>query len=149
MLTIDIVIRCHSWFEFKFPLLLLMVHQFSLQGEFQVRLSCFIGMNEMDEFKFRPVLSYLLIKFLSKLEIHWLNIYGRRFRRLCTSGRPKTPIDTYITHFNHLLLIIRSVFCAQFYIFEFYCITNENNINKSNRSRGSSGSMRLNVEEIL
>ena len=45
-----------------------MVHHLSLQGEFKVFRSCIVGMNEMDEFKFKPkLISYLLS---SKLEIH-------------------------------------------------------------------------------
>ena len=33
-----------------------MVHRISLQDVSQVCLSCIVGMNEMDEFKFRPKL---------------------------------------------------------------------------------------------
>ena len=53
-----------------------MVHQFSLQDEFQVCLSCISEMEEMDEFKFRPKL------LSSKLEIHGLDFHRRRSRRL-------------------------------------------------------------------
>ena len=100
-----------------------MVHQFLLQGEFQVCVSCIVEMNEMDKWKFRPK---LLTKFpyntLNSL-IQYLWHQSTRVGVWALLLGLKRP-DSYIIHFNHLLRIIGSVF-VQFYSFELYCITSK------------------------
>ena len=87
-----------------------------LQSEFQVCPTCIVGVNEMDKFKFMPELltmnSYQNLKYTDSISVDvGIGIYAL----LVDLKRQQQHLD--IIYFNHLLLIIRSVCCAQFYIF--------------------------------
>ena len=79
-------------FQFKFTLIIasdgsLLVN---LQSEFQVCLRYIVGMNEMEEFKFRPKIKLLSsnLKFTDSLSI---DVGVGVYVTICTSLRPKSP----------------------------------------------------------
>lgn len=90
--------------------LLPLAHQISWHGGFDACFRCTVRITLMK--KFNPNLPST---FLSKLEIHWLNISRRQSRRLCTYNWPKRP-DAFIIHSNHLLRACFVQFCILSFI---------------------------------